>query len=80
MPFTAYILQNAAGECYIGSTSCLDARLRRHNAGGSTATRGRGPFHVVYSQTFPTRAEAMQCERRWKSFHGGEALRRLLAG
>ena len=56
MYFT-YILQNPSGSFYIGHTNNLENRLMRHNQGRSKYTRNRGPWKIVYSETFNTKSE-----------------------
>ena len=66
-----YILQSGSTKrFYIGSTDSLDRRMSEHLRGHSLATRGRGPWKLVYTEEFPTLFEARQREReikRWKS-------------
>ncbi len=72
-----YIVENAQGGLYIGSTSNLDRRLSQHNdkaakCGGSKYAPLRGPWRLVWSEAWPTRGQAVQRERqikRMKSAH-----------
>jgi putative endonuclease len=58
--YIVYVLRSERdGGFYIGQTSDLNARLKRQNHGTERATRGRGPWVVVYTEAFATRAEAM---------------------
>ncbi len=69
MPFPVYVLQSeASGRLYIGQTQSLERRLAEHAAGQTKSTRGRGPWQLIYQCDFPTRSEAMQYERRLKSW------------
>lgn len=78
--YHVYVMQSlASGRRYIGSTEDLERRLADHNRGKNFSVRGRGPFRIVYTETFATRTEAEARERRLKSFKGGNALRKLLA-
>lgn len=66
--FYLYILQSEKnGKFYIGSCEDIDARLVRHNAGATTSTKSGRPWKVVYSEEFPTRAEAIKRENEIKS-------------
>ncbi|MEE8541821.1 MAG: GIY-YIG nuclease family protein [Desulfobacterales bacterium] len=63
MYFT-YILQSISTQrYYIGSTDNLDRRLAQHNdpdyKGSKTTKRFKGPWHLVYHETFHTRSQAM---------------------
>jgi putative endonuclease len=70
MPF-AYILRSqSSGRYYVGSTSDLERRVSEHLRSHSLATRGRGPWMVVYKEKFPSLLEARRRElqiKRWKS-------------
>ncbi len=67
--FWVYILECADGTLYVGSTTDVDCRLQRHNAGtGARHTGVRGPSQVVYSESHPTLAAARRREaqlKRW---------------
>jgi len=42
-------------------------------------TRHRGPFELVFSETYRTRREAMKREKEIKSYKGGNEFIKLLA-
>ncbi len=68
MPYWVYILQSeATGQYYVGHTNDLADRIRRHNEGRTAATRGRGPWRLVYQAEFATREAAVARERAIKS-------------
>ena len=78
--FYVYVLQSEkTNRYYTGSCEDLDARLARHNAGESAATRHGVPRRIVYTESFATRAEAVRRERQLKTGRGRDELRRLLA-
>ncbi len=88
MTFHVYILLCADGSYYVGQTSDLDERLATHQSGGGpTYTSARLPVQLVYSETFPSRAQAMTRESQLKKWSrakkealisgDGETLRRL---
>ena len=79
MSFFVYILRNAEDRFYIGHTSDLELRLRRHNEGRVRSTKGHGPWRVTYFKEFWTRAQAMANEKELKSLKSKEALHRLTA-
>ena len=68
---TVYILRSGAtGPFYIGSTNDVQRRVEEHLRGHSLATRGRGPWELVYQETFELLADARRREiemKRWKS-------------
>jgi len=68
MPYWVYVLQSeATGRYYVGQTSDLADRLRRHNAGRTKANRGRGPWRLVYSEEHSSRQAAVARERQIKA-------------
>ncbi|MBM7573133.1 GIY-YIG nuclease family protein [Aquibacillus albus] len=65
--YYVYILKCKDGTFYTGYTNNLNRRMVMHDSGkGAKYTRGRGPFQLVYYQTFPTKEEAMQAEYQIK--------------
>jgi putative endonuclease len=77
MAFFAYMLRCSDGSFYTGHTDDLELRLAHHVAGtfgGYTATRR--PIELVWSETFPTRIEALAAERRIKGW--GRAKKQAL--
>jgi putative endonuclease len=79
-----YILQSeTTGRFYIGSTDDLERRLSEHIRGHSPATRGRGPWKLVYTEKFETLLEARRREleiKRWKSAKMIQALEHSSVG
>jgi predicted GIY-YIG superfamily endonuclease len=69
VPYSVYILRCADGTLYVGSTSDLTERERRHNEGrGATYTASRTPVQLVYSEEHPSRLAAQRREaqlKRW---------------
>ena len=74
MPFWVYILRCADGSYYTGHTDNLEKRTREHDAGAMTDcyTFRRRPLQLVFSQGFPTRAEALASERQIKGWSRGK--------
>ena len=69
MSFWVYILRCADNSYYTGHTDNLEQRIAKHEAGeieGYTSTRL--PVKVVFSEEFPTREEALACERQIKGW------------
>ena len=60
MVYWVYILQSeTSGHYYVGQTHNLADRFARHNTGRTGATRGRGPWRLVYREERPTRQAAV---------------------
>ena len=58
-----YILKCADDTLYTGFTTDPEKRLKTHNAGkGAKYTRSRRPCSLVYTESFPTKEEAMSRE------------------
>lgn len=71
LTFYFYVLKSTKNNSYyIGYTKNINNRLTLHNTDRVTATRGRGPWQVFYTESFPSEIEAVYRERqvkRWKS-------------
>jgi len=79
MPYYVYILQSDSdGTYYIGSTLDLDARLARHNQGGSRYTKSKKPWKVIYSEEFGNKSDALVRERQIKNRKSREYIETLL--
>jgi putative endonuclease len=78
MIYFVYVLINKVNKIYIGQTNNLSVRLVRHNSNGSRYTKGKGPFQVIHTEQFETRALAMKRERELKSARGRNWIRDTL--
>ncbi len=73
--FWVYILKSKKDErFYTGITQDFERRLEEHNKGKSStpSTSHRGPFVLVYKESFSTRLEAREKEKWLKSGKGRE--------
>jgi len=78
--FLLYILRSeTSGRFYVGTCADLVDRLTRHNENRSKSTRARGPWVVVYTETFSTRAEALERERQIKAWKSHRSIEELVA-
>jgi putative endonuclease len=68
--YYVYVLMNAKGRLYIGSTADPDSRLRSHNAGRVRSTKAHRPWRRVLLETHPDRETAAKRERYLKSGWG----------
>ena len=69
LPFFAYMLRCADQTYYVGHSDELERRIAEHGFGqipGYTATRL--PVELVWSETFPSRIEALSAERQIKGW------------
>jgi putative endonuclease len=71
MVYYVYILYSyIKNRYYIGSTSDVEERLIRHNAGATPSTKSGKPWKVVFSKQFDSKTEALKYEiyiKRMKS-------------
>jgi putative endonuclease len=79
-----YILRSeSSGRFYVGSTDSLDRRLSEHHRGHTPSTRRRGPWKLIYTETFETLLQARRREleiKNWKSAKLIQALIRSSVG
>lgn len=79
--FTVYVIRSlATRRLYTGQTSDLPFRMMEHSAGVGRYTQGRGPWELIHTEEFATRAEAVRRERYLKSGIGREWLHGKLSG
>ena len=66
---TTYILRCANNKLYVGSTTNIDERIKRHNAGyASEFTHLHRPVELVYKEDYETYQEAFKRERQLKKW------------
>ena len=81
MSYYVYILQSLREEkFYIGSTANVEKRLAFHNAGLQRSTCTRIPFRLIITEEYDSKEEALKREKVIKSWKGGEAFKKLIAG
>jgi putative endonuclease len=76
MIFTVYVLKSIKnGKRYVGYTGkTADERLHDHLTGSNPWTRANGPFHIVHTEEFGDKTEAIRRENYLKSGIGREWL------
>lgn len=60
---------------YVGSTNNFERRLKQHNSGQVKSTKLRGPFKLLFTETFDTLSEARKRENWYKSGAGRRKLK-----
>ncbi len=79
MPYFVYILYSLKDDkLYVGCTSNIEQRLRRHDQGQVIATKGRRPLELIHLEKFPTKADAFNRERFFKSLWSGRLKKKIL--
>jgi putative endonuclease len=74
-----YILQSeSTGRFYVGSTDNLERRISEHHRGKDLATRGRGPWKLVYQEQFEILADARRREYEIKQWKSAKLIRALI--
>jgi len=69
MTFWDYMLHCSGGAFYVGHTDDLERRIAEHESGASPGfTRDKLPVTLVWSETFATRIDALETERRIKGW------------
>ncbi len=69
MKYFVYILRNNKGKLYIGQTTDMLARLRRHNKHqGAKYTAQNKNFILVYHETYSDLKTAMRREKQLKGW------------
>ena len=76
---SVYILESEnTHRFYIGCAENPLARLAEHQRGQTIATRGRGPWALVYQEAFENLTQARRRERQLKSWKSHRSLQELI--
>lgn len=78
MYFTYIIRSIKTNKHYIGSCENVSNRIDKHNQGYNKSTRNKGPWILVYKESFNTRQEAYKREKKIKAYKGGRAFKNLI--
>ena len=79
MNFTVYILfSEIKNRYYIGFTSNIDDRLKRHNQKSKGFTGNVDDWKLVYTENYPTKEEAVQRELKIKSWKSKIKIQELI--
>ena len=76
--FVYILLSEKDGSYYVGHTSDLEGRLKRHNESRSAYTRNKAPWGLVYHEAFDSRVRAMKREREIKRKKNREYIDQLV--
>ncbi len=79
LPYCVYVLQSLHDEhFYIGFTTDLVARLKKHEDGLVPATAPRRPLSLIYCEYHRSKADALRRESYFKTSVGKKALKLML--
>lgn len=77
--YYVYMLYSAVVDrYYVGQTSNLEDRIKRHNQGRSKYTKSGIPWNLVYKEGFETRSDAKKKESKVKQSENREDLVRFI--
>ena len=80
MFYVYVLLSDKDGRFYTGATSDLRRRLREHETGSVSSTKGRLPVRLVYYEGCLTQADAFRREKYLKTGMGKRYLKNRLKG
>jgi len=77
--FYVYVLESESSrKWYIGYSSDLRARLKKHNQNGNTSTSNKGPWKLIYYEAYLVKEDAVGREIFLKSGSGWRFLKKQL--
>lgn len=82
--YYVYIIKNKIGKLYIGITKNIVQRLHTHNTNrGAEFTKDKNKFSLIFSEDYPTLAEARQREiqiKKWRRNKKELLIQRYIKG
>ena len=79
MKFYSYVIYSPAeGTFFYGYFEDLDKVLDMHNSNLIPATKGKGPWTLMYSESFDTRLRAIRQSSFYRSVKGQRFLKNML--
>ncbi len=77
--YYVYVLQSLTdGNFYIGFTTDLENRLRKHNSGMVYSTKDRIPFKLIYHEACINKDNALHREKYFKTTYGRRFIKNRL--
>ena len=77
--FSVYIIYSQKlDKYYIGFSSDIEKRLRKHNANSKGFTNNGKPWILTYSESFESKNEALAREKQLKNWKNRERLMSLI--
>ncbi|PIR80081.1 MAG: excinuclease ABC subunit C [Candidatus Levybacteria bacterium CG10_big_fil_rev_8_21_14_0_10_35_13] len=79
MFYYVYILKSLRNKSlYIGYTSDLKKRIKKHNKGESLATKSFIPYELIFYEGFLNKIDAKNREKYFKSGYGRISINKML--
>jgi len=74
MYYTYILISETSAKLYIGQTNNLETRIKRHNSNKNFTTKNKGPWKLIFYKAFSSRSEAMQFEKKLKSYKNKQLI------
>jgi len=79
MFYYVYIIQSIKyKDLYIGYSSDLKSRIKRHNDGFNKSTKSHKPWTLIHYETYRDNMDAERREKYLKTSQGSRLLKRML--
>ncbi len=79
MSYTVYILYSKKDhKLYVGCTSDIEQRIKKHNSGQVNATKNRRPLDLIHTEIYEDKTIAFNRERFLKSLWGSREKKKIL--
>ncbi len=78
MYFVYVLLSQNDGNYYIGFTSNIENRIKKHNSGSVLSTKYRRPLELIYYEAYVEERDALGREKFLKSGPGHRYLKKQL--
>ncbi|MFH0773238.1 MAG: GIY-YIG nuclease family protein [bacterium] len=77
--FYTYIIQSEkTKKYYVGYSSNINQRLKKHNNGSNKSTKYGIPWKLMYKEEFSKKEDAWKREQQIKRYKGGNAFKMLI--
>ncbi len=79
LPFCVYILFSQKDFLlYIGFSTNIEARVKKHNSGGNISTANRVPLELIFCEFYLYEEDARKREKYFKTSMGKKAIKLML--
>ncbi|MFA4880704.1 MAG: GIY-YIG nuclease family protein [Candidatus Doudnabacteria bacterium] len=75
MYYVYFLLSLKNNNLYVGSTENVKVRFKRHNSGKVKSTKAYCPWRLLGYKEFPTRSEAIEMEKFYKTHQQKDLLK-----
>ena len=77
--YYVYILRNKDKKLYIGFTTDLQERFKRHNDGEVKSTKPYRPWELIFYEAYVSKKDAMRREEYLKTAKGRTTIKTMLS-